>query len=104
VPFSGFEDFEALTSRALAMASAQGSEPDVYAHLLRLLADCYPAHEGLLYDQQCRGASYRSLAAIGHRVGMTKQERGHWYRISEEIPLTQRHAGHILSRLARRAA
>jgi hypothetical protein len=37
-------------------------------------------------------------------VGMTKAERVQWYRIAEAIPLSQRHAGHILSRLKKRAA
>jgi hypothetical protein len=101
VAFDQFADFEILSDRALSMAEAV-AEP--YGHLLRQAADCYPASEGALYDQQRRGASYRSLAAIGHSVGMTKAERVQWYAIAEVIPLSQRHAGHILSRLKRRAA
>jgi len=69
-----------------------------------LVGSCHPAEDGPLGDQQRRGASYKSLAAIGHRVGMTKAERIQWYRIAEAVPLSQRHAGHILSRLKRRAA
>src|SRR5215208_4891240 len=59
----------------------------------------YSDVEGPLYNQQRRGATYRTLAAIGHTVAMSKAERVGWYRIAETIPLSQRHAGHILSRL-----
>lgn len=82
--------------------AAAVAEP--YGYLLRQVVDCYPVSEGALYDQQRRGASYRALAAIGHMVGMTKSERIQWYRIAETVPLSQRHAGHILSQLKRRAA
>jgi hypothetical protein len=101
VPFDQFADFEILTDRAVTMAEAV-AEP--FGFLFRQVADCYPASEGPLYDQQRRGASYKSLAAIGHQVGMSKAERVQWYRIAEAIPLSQRHAGHILSQLKRRAA
>jgi hypothetical protein len=101
VPFEQFSDFEILTDRALSMAEAV-AEP--YGYVLRQLAGCYLAEGGPLYNQQCSGASYKSLAAIGHQVGMSKAERVQWYRIAEAIPLSQRHAGHILSRLKRQAA
>jgi hypothetical protein len=101
VPFDQFSDFEVLTARALSMAEAV-AEP--FGFLLRQVADCYAVSEGPLYEQQCHGASYRSLAAIGHMVGMTKAERVQWYSIAEAIPLSQRHAAHIFSRLKRRAA
>jgi hypothetical protein len=101
VPFDRFADLEVLTDRAVTMADAV-AEP--YGYLLRQLWDCYPVFVGPLHDQQRRGASYKSLAAIGHRVGMTKAERVQWYSTAEAVPLSQRHAGHILSRLKRRAA
>jgi len=101
VPFDRYARFEVLTDRAVAMANAV-SEPCGY--LLRRLSDCYPVSDGPLYDQQRRGASYKSLAAIGHQVGMTKEERCQWYRLCESIPLSQRHAGHILSYLKGEAA
>jgi hypothetical protein len=101
VPFDQFADFEVLTDRAVTMASAV-AEP--YGYLLRQVADCYPVSEGPLYDQQRRGASYKSLAAVGHQVDMMKTERVQWYRIAETVPLSQRHTGHILSRLKSRAA
>ena len=101
VPFDPFADFGVLTDRAVTMADAV-AQP--YGYLLRLLSGCYPVADGALRSQQSRGASYRSLAAIGHAVGMSKGERVHWYRVAESIPLSQRHAGHILSRLQREAA
>ena len=101
VPFDEDAYLEVLTDRAVTMAEAV-AEP--FGFLLRQLADCHPAEDGPLNDQQRRGASYRSLAAIGHQVGMSKAERIQWYHIAEAIPLSQRHAGHILSRLKRRAA
>jgi hypothetical protein len=101
VPFDEEAFLEVLTDRAVTMAAAV-AEP--YGYLLRQVADCEPAEDGPLRDQQRRGASFKSLAAIGHRVGMTKAERIQWYRIAESVPLSQRHAGHILSRLKRRAA
>jgi hypothetical protein len=101
VPFDRFANFEVLADRAVTMAEAVAGP---YGYLLRQVADCYPVSEGPLYDQQRRGASYKSLAAIGHTVGMTKDERVQWYSIAEAVPLSQRHAGHILSRLKRQAA
>ena len=100
VPFDADAYLEVLTDRAVTMAAAV-AEP--YAYLLRAVADCYPVSDGALHDQQRRGASYKSLAAIGHRVGMSKSERVHWYRIAEAVPLSQRHAGHILSKIQKAA-
>ncbi len=101
VPFDPSYNFDALTENALLGAS---TVPEPYASLLRLLSDCESVGFGSLCDQQNRGATYKQLAAIGHRVGMSKQERVRWYRIAESVPLSCRHAGHILSRLKRRAA
>jgi len=75
----------------------------IHGALLEMLEDCEapPLTTGAW---QQRGASYKSLAAIGYRVGMTKVERGRWYRIAEAVPLSQRHAGHILNELQKAAA
>jgi hypothetical protein len=96
-------NFDALTQRALDLA---GTVPEPFNSVLWTLVGCYTVgeHAGPLYRQQWTGATYRSLAAIGHRVGMSKAERVQWYRICESIPLSQRHAGRILSRLQERAA
>jgi hypothetical protein len=95
--------FSELTARALAMADFGETLP-LYADLLRLLVDCEEAYSGPLYDQQKRGASYKQLAAIAYKVGMSKERRIGWYRLAESIPLSMRHAGHILKELAERAA
>lgn len=96
IPYSPYAFFNDLTKRALRVAEEQ---PFIYSRLLRLLWDCYetPAFEAA----QQRGASYRQLAAIAHKVGMSKSERVQWYRVAESIPLSDRHAGHILGRLKR---
>lgn len=93
--------FGELTVRAMEVG-AEAGEP--YASLLRLLADCGTAYEGTLAAQQAKGATYKQLAAIGHRAGMDKPQRVCWYRVAEVIPLSQRHAGHILGKLAEAAA
>jgi hypothetical protein len=95
VPFDRGEAFAALTGRALARAGE-------FSPVLELLRDCRPL--GHLSHEQGRGASYKRLAAIGHAFGMTKAERVRWYRVAEEIPLSDRHAAHILSRSKRSAA
>ncbi len=100
VPFE-IEDFENLTYRALVTAR---SVPEKYACLLRLLDNCDEAHHGPLVREQRRGASYRRLAAIGHTAGVGLKERSGWYRIAESIPFSDRHAGHILGKLKRRAS
>jgi len=98
VPYPTGADFEECTRTALRVGAA--GMP--YGPVLSLLADCYPI-ENLAHEQD-RGASYKRLAAIAHLWGMSREERIGWYRVAEDIPLSDRHAGHILSRLDRRAA
>jgi hypothetical protein len=95
--------FAELTRQAVMMAEHVGGP---YASLLRMLADCYEVSEAALspYRWQHQGASYKQLAYIAHLAGMTKSQRTHWYEICRAIPLSQRHAGHILSWLQERAA
>src|SRR5215204_3191470 len=69
VPFDQLSDFEVLSDRALSTAESV-AEP--YDFLLSQIVDCYAVFEGPLYDQQRRGATYRSLVAIALRVGMSK--------------------------------
>jgi hypothetical protein len=101
--FDVADDFEDLTERIVALADS-GGLPERYASLLRLIADCCPAQDGPLYRAQHQGATYKTLAAIGHRVGMDAAQRGRWYEVCEAIPLSQRHAGHIMSKIKREAA
>jgi hypothetical protein len=100
VPYPPDSDFAALNARAVAMAEEIGG---VRGYLLEMLADCEapPSTTGA-WEQ--RGASYKKLAAIGHMVGMSQAERVRWYRIAEAVPLSDRHAGHILGRLKKAAA
>jgi hypothetical protein len=95
--------FDGLTRVAVMYADEVG-EP--YAGLLRMLRDCYEAGPGdiALHRQQNQGATYRTLAAIAHRARMSKPERIQWYRVCESVPISQRHAGHIIERLQERAA
>ena len=95
VPYPAGTDFEEATRAALRLADAD----TLYGAVLSYLADCYPL-EHLAYEEE-RGASYKRLAAIAHTAGMSVTERSGWYRVGEEIPLADRHAGHILSKLKR---
>ncbi len=97
VPFCADDDFEEITRTALQ----RGAYGLPYGRVLSLLADCKPL-EHLAYEQE-RGASYKRLAAVAHAWGMTKAERTGWYRMAEDLPLSDRHAGHILARLKKAA-
>ncbi len=99
IPYPVGTDFEEATLRALVFAAENGGP---YAEVLSLLVSCHPL-EHLAYEQK-RGACYKRLAAIGHLWVMTKRERTGWYRCAEGIPLSDRHASHILGRLKRQAA
>lgn len=96
IPFDAGLDPIAVARRVVALVD----ELD-YPHraLLRLLSNCAPATHGRPQLQERRGATYRQLAAIAHTVGMSYSERLEWYRVAESVPLSQRHAGHILSSL-----
>lgn len=98
VPFSARYSFDDLTALAIERAGIVGG---LYGHLLVLLDDCYSRSD--MWREESRGASYKRLAAIGHAAGMDVRRRSGWYRLAESIPLSDRHAGHILSRLKRQA-
>lgn len=99
IPYPPGSDFREITRTALRYAC---THPGTFAGLLRRLADC----ETLvgMERQQSRGASYRQLAYVGHLVGMSKPERVVWYRLAEDLVLTDRHCSHIISRLQKEAA
>ena len=105
IPFDpdlGFVDeFVDLTHRALRIGKLAG-EP--HKSVLIHLIDCGTTDHGPRAERQCRGASYRQLAAIGHRFGMPKAVRRRWYDVARAIPLSEQHAHHILGRLQREAA
>ncbi len=100
VPFIPPHDFDMLKDCALRTACE--NEGNIYGYLLSLLEGCYSRPE-MDFEEQ-RGTSYKRLADIGHRVGMDFEERREWYALAESIPLSDRHAGHILSKLKRQTA
>ncbi len=94
VPLGARADFEGLTEEALRVAER---EPPYVGRLLRLLADCRPVP--CLAHEQGRGASYASLDLIADLARIHDDERLRWYRAAEKIPLTDRHAHHIVDKL-----
>lgn len=86
-------DHARLTDRAVAMAADVGSP---HARLLRMLAGCSPSPGG---RQERRGATYKQLALVAHLAGMDAAGRVGWYEIARGVPLSQRHAGHLIERL-----
>jgi hypothetical protein len=98
-----FGSFENLTKHCLLTAE-KVAEP--YSSLLKHLSDCDPGapNDHVLQRQQKQGATYRQLAYIGRLCDMDKRQRVRWYRIAEGIPLSQRHAGHILGKLQKEDA
>lgn len=95
--FEKAQSFADLTRQAVALADTVDAPHD---RLLGFLEDIEEEDEDSpLFTQQQLGATYKTLAAIGHASGMDKSERAGWYRLAEQVPLSQRHAGHILTRL-----
>jgi hypothetical protein len=103
--FNRFASHEELTRHALKVAES-GAIEGPYRTILGLLRDCYPAAptDTPLPRAEHQGASYKQLAYIGHLAGMDGASRMEFYRVAEAIPLSQRHAGHLISRLQQEAA
>ncbi|MBA2693954.1 MAG: hypothetical protein H0U65_15925 [Rubrobacter sp.] len=99
IPYPAHTDFREATLSALRYAD---NHPDGYGRLLRLLEDCLPMRSK--QREQERGASYKRLAAIGHMAGMDTAQRSRWYSVARSIPLSDRHAGHLLYRLKKSEA
>ena len=85
-------DFDRITWRAVTWARGVRAP---FSGLLMMLEDAEPRGTAA----ETYGPTYKQLAYIAHRVGMTKEQRIGWYRAAEELPLTARHAGHIIARL-----
>lgn len=45
------------------------------------------------------GATFKSLAYVGHRVGMDGRDRKDWYAVAAKLPLSQAHVGIIIENL-----
>ena len=50
-------------------------------------------------DAEQKGASYKQLALIAHRAGLSRAERQEWYGIVESVPLSYPHASYLPGRL-----
>jgi hypothetical protein len=101
-----FDTFDSHWSLTRAIVALLPDMEEPYASVLRLLADCYASAptDTTMQRAENQGASYKQLAYIGHLVGMDGAQRTYFYGIAEGLPLSQRHAGHILSKLQRQAA
>jgi hypothetical protein len=66
--------------------------------------DRFASHEALTRHAIRTAEVGEPYASLPHRSGMSTAERVRWYRIAESIPLSQRHIGHILSRIEQEAA
>ncbi len=95
------DEFVRLTIRALSVGQ---HVEDPHRSVLSLLMDCFADDHGRGAAKQERGATYKQLAAIAHRAGMSKRERFRWYEVARSVPLSEKHASHILGRLRGRAA
>lgn len=84
------ELFEEVTRRALELANHHPVSPSV-ADALRSLEDIRT--EG--WEQERRGATYKSLSYAARRVGANRQE---FIAVAEGLGLTQKHVGHIIAR------
>jgi hypothetical protein len=96
VPFNPAMDFDAITLKALEMAE---TIVPPYDALLKMRSDVSEMFTLAMLKQQSRGATYKQLAAIAHTVGMDKSQRLEWYSVAASVPLSVRHAGHLLSKL-----
>lgn len=92
--------FEQITADLLLMSERPASEEarphlESVGRLYGLLADCYPRGRA----DEFRGATYKTLAHIGHLVGMDALTRADWYGICANLGVTQRHASHMIARI-----
>ena len=95
------DEFVTLTMRAVSVGR-HAEEP--YRSLLALLIDCPADERGRAAAEQERGAAYKQLGRIARVWGMTEGERVRWYDLARSIPLSEKHASHIIGRLDRGVA
>jgi len=104
IPFDsdlGYPDEHvSLTLRGYSLGKWE--EPP-YARILELLLDCPTEAHGRVALRQCRGASFKQLALIAHLAGLSKEQRGVWYGIARNVPLSEQHAAHLINRLKERS-
>jgi hypothetical protein len=99
--FERFGSFSELTAVILAKAADM---PEPFASLFAKLDDCAEVgeYDPVSYRMQHEGATYRSLAALAHKAGFSKEQRVRFYRLAEDLCLSQRHCGHLHKKLAGR--
>lgn len=96
VPFRAPHCFGFVTRTALW--HARENPDNVHGALLTLLEDC--THSCDLSGLEQVGARYRQLRRIGWAVGMSAEQLAEWIALAESIPLSERHALHVLEQLA----
>jgi len=99
IEFGGDWQFQRLTGRARKIAREATDLTPPQRRLLEIAATCEYRTRGKLFGQQNRGATYKQLAYIGHLCGMDGEARMAWYQVAASVPLSERHAGHIISTL-----
>ena len=78
--------FDEITERALAVNEYP------YSEVLGVLRTCVGS------GRRLKGATYKQLAAIAHRWGLSKSQRYRWYRVAEDVQLSRKHASCIIER------
>lgn len=61
-----------------------------------MLSDYRPALTARLKREERRGTLCRRLCAIASLAGLSFSQRQTWYRIAASVPLSARHAQHVL--------
>jgi hypothetical protein len=95
------DEFVVLTLRAVSVGR-HAEEP--YRSLVALLIDCPADERGRAAARQERGATYGQLGRIAHDAGMTRGGRYRGYELACSIPLSEKHASHIIGRMGERRA
>src|SRR3954469_25707062 len=95
IPFIAPHNFERLTD--VAMHHASENMDNIFGGLLIFLADC--DHVCRLSGLEQVGCSYHALRRVGRTVGMSAEQFAEWISLAESVPLSERHALHILGKL-----
>jgi len=90
--------FTELTRQAVRLARKLDPK---FGRLLRMLSDCTEVgpEDAAGHRSQSVGAMYKQLAYIAHLAGLDGGTRQEWYSVAESIPMSQRHAGHLIKKL-----
>ena len=97
--FDRFGSHADLVTYIIATADDYGEPFAVVLTLLEDLEDAPPS-DVRSYRAQNIGASYKQVALICHLAGMSAEDRQRFYRIAENLCLSQRCAAHLIGRLS----